>query len=88
MSNDNKVEWCNWVFNECLTPKQKWLVERDCSSEITLSRGDGRNYKAYNESLKPTYQYAPPPQGSKCPNCHKYVNGVNPSDDGETWIRK
>lgn len=22
---------------------------------------------------------------SICPNCGKYVNGVNPHDDGETW---
>lgn len=24
---------------------------------------------------------------SICPNCGKFVNGVNPYDDGETWIR-
>ena len=23
---------------------------------------------------------------SMCPNCGKFVNGVNPYDDGETWM--
>lgn len=85
MSNYQKIEYCNWSFNECLKPKQKWLVYRDCGDEITLSRGDSRNWKAYESSLQPRYTSQDPLGSSKCPNCHKYVNGVNPYDDGETW---
>lgn len=25
--------------------------------------------------------------GSMCPNCGRFVNGVNPYDDGETWMK-
>jgi len=81
----NTIKWCNWSFDECLKPQQKWLVRRDCSDEIPLSRGDSRNWKAYKESLKPRYVGQDPLSSSKCPNCLKYVNGVNPYDDGETW---
>lgn len=28
-----------------------------------------------------------PDAGSMCPNCGKFVNGVNPYDDGETWMK-
>jgi hypothetical protein len=85
MKNGKEIEWCNWTFEACLVKDRKWIVKRDCSPEITLNRGDSRNYRAYHTSLQPTYQGAPPPVGSNCPNCHKYVNGVNLNDDGETW---
>lgn len=52
---------------------------------VVLLRGDSRNWRAYKASLEPTHQFYPPPFNSKCPNCGKYVNGVNPFDDGETW---
>lgn len=87
----NKVEYCNWTFWECLTPSIKWAVGRDCQggreedTRITLVRGDSRNWKAYSASLEPRYQGQRPLESSKCPNCNKYVNGVNPYDDGETW---
>lgn len=84
MSSDN-VEWCNWSFDECLEKSKKWIVKRDCSPEITLTRGNSRNWKAYTESLQPRYQGQSPLGSSKCPNCHKYINGVNPRDNGETW---
>lgn len=81
-----KVEWCNWSFDECVAPSNKWLVRRDCETElIPLNRGDSRNWHAYKASLEPTHQFYPPPFNSKCPNCKKYINGVNPYDDGETW---
>lgn len=80
----NTVEWCNWSFDEFIS-KGKWQVKRDCSDVITLTRGDSRNWLAYAASLQPTYQGNPPPPGSKCTNCHKYINGVNPYDDGQTW---
>lgn len=78
-----KTEWCNWTFEECIKQNQKWLVSRDCSEPITLSNSGGRNWKAYKLSLQPRYQDHPPL--GMCPNCGKAVNGVNPSDDGETW---
>lgn len=84
MRSDN-AEWCNWSFDECLVPNTKWLVHRDCGDEIELRRGDSRNWKAYKASLEPRPQFTPPLDASKCPNCGKYVNGVNPYDDGETW---
>ena len=78
-------EYCNWSFNECLKPKEKWLVKRDCSPEINLTRQSGKNWKAYSSSLQ-SRPVGHPPSGI-CPNCGKYVNGVNPGDDGETWRR-
>lgn len=81
--DNSQTEWCNWTFVECLTLKEKWLVPRDCSEPITLTRGSSKNWKAYALSLEPRYQGHPPLGG--CPNCGKYVNGVNPYDDGETW---
>lgn len=81
----NDIQWCNWSFDECLVPRRKWLVTRDCDGEITLTIGDSRNWRAYKRSLEPHLQYTPPVDGSKCPKCHRYVNGVNPYDDGETW---
>lgn len=81
----NKIEWCNWSFNECLKPSNKWLVKRDCSDTMTLTRGDSKNWLAHKASLKSVYVGNPPPPDSKCPKCYKYVNGVNPYDDGETW---
>lgn len=83
--NSTQEEWCNWSFDECLIPGQKWLVRRDCGDEINLSRGDSRNWRAYKASLEPTRQFHPQQFNSKCPKCHKYINGVNPYDDGETW---
>lgn len=80
------VEWCNWAFNECIQPSNKWLIKRDCQPDlIPLNRGDSKNWVAYKASLEPTHQFYPPPFNSKCPNCGRYINGVNPSDDGETW---
>lgn len=47
-----KIEWCNWVFDYMDT--NKWMVKRDCcDDEILLVRGDSRNWKAYQASLKP-----------------------------------
>lgn len=84
---NERTEYCNWSFDEFIS-SGKWLVKRDCEAEpITLSRGDSRNWKAYEESLKPRYTDQPPLNSSKCPKCHKYVNGVNPYDNGETWRR-
>lgn len=82
---NKEVKWCNWSFDECLVDKQKWLVGRDCSQPIVLTRGDSRNWKAYESSLSPRYQGQPPLDSSKCPNCLSFVNGVNPYDNGETW---
>ena len=86
MSKD--VEYCNWTFLECLKPKQKWLIYRDCEDKpTTLSRSGGKNWTAYKASLQPQiqlrYPYIRP--GSECPNCGKGVNGVDPGDDGQTW---
>lgn len=78
----NIPNWCNWSFDEFVR-KGKWLVKRDCSDQITLTRGDSRNWLAYAKSLKPHPQGTTP--GAKCPNCGREVNGVNPYDDGETW---
>ena len=85
---DDELEYCNWSFEECLVKSNKWLVERDCQDEaIELSRGDSRNWKAYQASLQSQVQQRYPYHrpGAQCPNCHKEVNGVNPYDDGETW---
>lgn len=76
------VEWCNWSFDEFLS-KGKWLVKRDCSDVITLTRGGGKNWRAYRKSLQPHAQGTTP--HAKCPNCDKEINGVNPHDDGQTW---
>nr|DAR84143.1 MAG TPA: TFIIB zinc-binding [Caudoviricetes sp.] len=79
-----EIEYCNWEFE--YTDKNKWLVKRDCcDEEILLTRGDSRNWKAYEASLKPYPVGGYPDIASICPNCGKYVNGVNPHDDGETW---
>lgn len=83
--NRNNIEYCNWTFNECLEPSEKWLVTKDCGAEITLRRGDSKDWQAYKKSLEPHSIAAPPADSSKCPNCGKYINGVNPYDDGETW---
>lgn len=52
---------------------------------VILRRGDSRNWKAYKAALEPHGTGEPPSDRSKCPGCGKYVNGVNPYDDGETW---
>lgn len=79
-----EIEYCNWEFE--YADKNKWLVKRDCcDEEILLTRGDSRNWKAYEASLKPYPVGGYPDAASICPNCGKYVNGVNPHDDGETW---
>lgn len=57
------------------------------SVTLVLNRGKSRNWKNYKASLQPRHQYYPPPFNSKCPNCGNYINGVNPYDDGETWIK-
>lgn len=91
------VEYCNWTFWECITKYQKWAVGRDCDNNgdsgvsddvnmITITRDSPRqNWQAYKASLEPTYVGQPPRDTSKCPKCGKFVNGVNPYDDGETW---
>jgi hypothetical protein len=79
-----EIEYCNWEFE--YADKNKWLVKRDCcDEEILLTRGGSRNWKAYQASLKPYPVGGYPDGASICPNCGKYVNGVNPHDDGETW---
>ena len=81
-----KIEWCNWVFDYVDT--NKWMVKRDCcDDEILLIRGDSKNWKAYQASLKPYRVGGYPDSVSMCPNCGKFVNGVNPYDDGETWMK-
>ena len=82
-----EIPYCNWSFEEVLKTSNKWLVKRDCGDEIELTRGDSRNWKAYKATLIPRPQITPPTDSSKCPNCGKYINGVNPYDDGETWRR-
>jgi len=86
-SQTKEIEYCNWSFDECLVPSNKWLVTRDCGDEIELRRGDSKNWKAYKSSLQPQAQtrYPQSRPGAKCPNCGKEINGVNPYDDGETW---
>jgi len=84
----DEVKYCNWSFEECLVPNNKWLVKRDCEdNSIELSRGDSKNWKAYKASLKPQVQtrFPEPLPDAKCPNCGEEINGVNPYDDGETW---
>lgn len=89
----DEIKWCNWTFWECITPSNEWEVGRDCQGgrvgdqTITLRRGDSRNWKAYKASLEPRRQFTPPSDNSKCPNCNRYINGVNPQDDGETWYK-
>lgn len=86
--NIEKIEYCNWSFEECLKRSQKWLVKRDCEDEpIVLSRGSSKNWKAYEVSLLPQVQqrYKYINAGSECPSCRRGVNGINPYDDGETW---
>lgn len=80
-----EVQYCNWSFDECLVPSEKWLVSRDCDDKIQLRRYGGKNWDAYKASLEPRQQFTPPSISSKCPKCKKYINGVNPYDDGETW---
>jgi len=66
----------------------KWRIKRDCCDDaILLVRGDSKNWKAYQASLKPYRVGGYPDAASMCPNCHKFVNGVNPYDDGETWMK-
>jgi len=55
------------------------------SVTVVLLRGDSRNWRAYKAALEPHGTGQPPSDRSKCPKCGKYVNGVNPYDDGETW---
>ncbi len=84
MSN---LEWCNWEFRDCLTPKEKWVLKRDCDEEeTTITRGSGVKWRRYEMSLQPTYVGSQPP--STCHTCGKYLNAVNTSDDGETWRRR
>ena len=85
-----EMEYCNWTFWECLTPYQKWGIGRDCKGgdELenvtdTISRNDKKLWSPYRKALEPRYQ-GEPPRG-ECPNCGRYINGVNPYDDGETW---
>lgn len=81
-----KIEWCNWVFE--YVDKNKWIVKRDCcDDEILLIRGDSKSWKAYQASLKPYSVEGYPDIVSKCSNCGRFVNGVNPYDDGETWMK-
>ena len=81
-----KIEWCNWVFEYRDT--NNWIVKRDCcNDEILLVRGDSKNWKAYQAALKPYPLGSYPDGASICPNCHKFVNVVNPYVDGETWMR-
>lgn len=81
-----KIEWCNWAFD--YIDKDKWMVKRDCcDDEILLIRDDSKNWKAYRASLKPYPLGCYPDASSMCPNCGKFVNSVNPYDDGETWMK-
>lgn len=48
---------------------------------------DSKNWKAYQASLKPYRVGGYPDGASMCPNCGKFVNVVNPYDDGETWMK-
>lgn len=59
----------------------------DENATIVLMRGDSRNWKAYKAALEPRGTGEPPSDRSKCPNCTRYVNGVNPYDDGQTWYK-
>lgn len=62
------------------------LYDFDDRVTIILSRSGGRNWDAYKASLEPRHSINHPPSASsKCPGCGKYINGVNPYDDGETW---
>lgn len=68
--------------------QQKGYGLYDFHDSVTLMirRGDSRNWKAYKASLEPRFDTdAIPSDNTRCPNCHKYINGVNPYDDGETW---
>lgn len=56
----------------------------DESATMILGRGSVA-WEAYKASLEPRLTGEPPDPRSKCPNCGKYVNAVNPYDDGETW---
>lgn len=75
-----KIEWCNWVFDYTDSmDTNRWMVKRDCcDDEILLIRGDSKNWKAYQASLKPYPVRGCPDAVSMCPNCGKFVNGVNP----------
>lgn len=68
-----KIKWCNWVFhNTDNMDTDKWMVKRDCcDDEILLIRGDSRNWKAYQSSLKPYRVGSYPDAASMCPNCGK-----------------
>jgi hypothetical protein len=79
-------EYCNWEFRDCLTPKEKWVLKRDCDEdETTITRGSVNKWNAYKQSLEPILVGSEP--RGVCPTCRKYINGVNPYDDGETWRR-
>lgn len=80
----NEPKYCNWEFLECLRPHQKWVLKRDCDEkETTITRGSGIKWARYAMSLEPTF-VGTEPKGI-CPTCRKFVNGVNPYDNGETW---
>lgn len=72
------AEYCNWTFWEVIQRSNKYAT-------LILTRGDSRNWKAYKAALLPHGTGELPSDSSKCPSCGKYVNGVNPYDDGETW---
>ena len=85
--NNQDLTYCNWEFEEFVSPG-KWLIKRDCDDKLMpLNRGDSRNWKSYKSSLMPQVQtrYPQPLPGAQCPGCGKQVNGVNPYDNGETW---
>jgi hypothetical protein len=85
ITSKNSDVWCNWFFVDCLVGGKKWIVYRDCGggNKMVLTRGDSRNWKAYRRSLEP-YSQGQKPRGI-CPNCGRYINGLSPYDDGETW---
>jgi len=96
-----KLQYCNWTFWEVITKSNKWGIQRDCDDKPIVSldgygllhesvtaillRGYSRNWRAYKAALEPHGTGEPPSDRSKCPHCGRYVNGVNPYDDGETW---
>lgn len=79
------IRWCNWSFEEVLKRSNKWLVIRDCDGEITLSRGDSKNWREYRKSLEPYIETSQ--KKGECPNCLALINAVDPYDDGQTGRR-
>lgn len=63
--------------------KNKDLIEEGKIYDSVYSILFGAFYRA---SLLPYPVGGVPDVASKCPNCHKYINYVNPYDDGETWM--